>query len=242
MPVVRRRRLVGAADVSRAARAARRRSRSVAATVVVYLERGLDMPAVQAVIETMPLARRLRHHHHRRAEHCARPQPRPATIRRPSDGVATAALCATVPHHRTSDRAWTASSACTPTRSSSTDRWLVSAGIPTRVACERVWPIFRRNVALTVGGDAADAVGRVHRRASLCACVRLAPWRGPSGWPPAICTPLPPIQHAVARAGAAADIVHRNGAASCARHEKRCRPRSRKSAGSARSSSCCSDR
>jgi len=123
-------------------------SRAMTATIVVYLERGLDIPAVQTIISTIPLPegsvititddRAVVLARSRDAEqYVGRPiepslpfeQVPPFTIRPGVDGVErvfTNALYAGGP-------------------------WLVSVGIPMEVALRRVMPIFRRNLGIAVG-------------------------------------------------------------------------------------------
>jgi C4-dicarboxylate-specific signal transduction histidine kinase len=123
-------------------------SRALAETVVLYLERGLDMPAVQTVIEGIPLpegsvitvtderavvlarSREPERYVGQRTDANALPLAEvPRFVMRPGvDGV---------------QRAFSNAIA---------DRgpWLVSVGIPVAVAWERIAPIYRRNLGIAL--------------------------------------------------------------------------------------------
>jgi C4-dicarboxylate-specific signal transduction histidine kinase len=123
-------------------------TRAVAATVVVYLDRGLDIPAVQGVIESVPLpAGSVITITDDRSIVLARSRDRERYVGRPTD--ASPSPPAQVPEvvlRKGVDgiaRVY-ANEIFEP------GSMVVSAGIPTRVAYERTLPIYRRNFGLTI--------------------------------------------------------------------------------------------
>lgn len=124
-------------------------TQAIAATVVVYLERGLDLGAVQTVIEAIPLPE---------GSVITITDDRSVILARSRDAgryVGRATETSPVPARAVAD------TVIRPGMdgvervfgNAAFDRgpMLVSVGIPTSVALERVVPIFRRSVAIVVG-------------------------------------------------------------------------------------------
>jgi signal transduction histidine kinase len=124
-------------------------TQAIAATVVVYLERGLELNAVQTVIEAIPLA----------AQSVITITDNRSVVlarsREPERYVGRAVETAPVPARQVAD------TVIRPGMDGvervfgnavfENGPLLVSVGIPTHVATERVAPIFRRNLGITVG-------------------------------------------------------------------------------------------
>ncbi len=123
-------------------------SRSLAAVIVVYLERGLDVASAQTVIEKIPLPQEsVITITDDQGNVLARSRDRERYVGRPLDG-ATAARA--VPESQIR-QGMDGIQRVFANALYAGGPWLVSVGIPTSVARDRVEPILRRTVALTVG-------------------------------------------------------------------------------------------
>jgi C4-dicarboxylate-specific signal transduction histidine kinase len=123
-------------------------SRSLATVIVVYLERGLDIASAQSVIETIPLPpQSVITITDDQGSVLARSRDRERYVGRPLEGATAARAVPQAQIREGMDGIQRVfANALYPN-----GPWLVSVGIPTSVARDRVAPILRRTVALTVG-------------------------------------------------------------------------------------------
>ena len=125
-------------------------AQSIASTIVVYLERGMDIPAMQGVIETIPLpAGTVITITDNRSVVLARSREAERFVGRPIEGAGAAAAIQDVPEVVIREGLDGVERAFANVPYSA-GPWLVSVGIPTQVARDRIWPIFRRNVAVAI--------------------------------------------------------------------------------------------